>query len=318
MNQAAEARRGVVAACAAFLIWGMFPLYLHPLVGVPAVEILAHRVAWCLPCVLLWLAWKGQLDQMLAALVEPHTLARLVLSALLMSVNWWVYTWAVVSGRVLEASLGYFIGPLVNIVLGVSALGERLNPRQWLAVSLAAGGVGWMTVAAGGLPWVSLTLAVSFGIYGMVRKTAPVAAVPGLAVETLLLAPIAMGWLWFLGPGTLGKSLTVDPLVSLLLAGAGLATALPLALFSTGARLIPYSVMGLITFIGPSLQWLLGVTLYHEPFSGAKAIGFAIIWSGVIVFIADGFLTTGAGGRKAPRPAGTGPGSPSSGSRAPR
>jgi len=318
LSQEQEARRGVLASVTAFLIWGFFPLYLHPLLGVPAEEILAHRVAWCLPCVLVWLAWKGKLDEVTAALVQPQLLSRLVLSALLMSVNWWVYTWAVVSGRVLEASLGYFIGPLVNIVLGVSALGERLSPRQWLAVSLAAGGVGWMTFAAGGLPWVSLTLALSFGVYGLVRKTAPIGAVPGLAVETLLLAPIAMAWLWFFGPGTLTGSLSTDPLTSVLLACAGLATALPLALFAAGARLIRYSVMGLITFIGPSLQWLLGITLYREPFSGAKAIGFAIIWSGVIVFIADGFLTAGAGGRKAPRPAGTGPGSPSSGSHDPR
>ncbi len=279
-EQAAAAQRGVLAATTAFVIWGLFPLYLKPLTHVPALEILAHRIAWCMVFVLGWLAWKGRLHEVTAAVRDRGVLARLVLSAGLISVNWGLYVWAVSNGRVLEASLGYFIGPLVNVLLGVGALHERLNPRQWTAVALAAVGVGWLTVAAGGLPWVSLVLALSFATYGMVRKVANVSAVPGLAVETLLLAPVALAflsWLHFRGTGAFGH----PPLhVTLLLAGSGLITALPLALFATGARLIPYSVVGLITYIGPSLQLLLGVFLYGEPFTGARAVGFCIIWGG--------------------------------------
>lgn len=286
----ADARKGVTAAVSAFFIWGLFPLYLKPLTHVPAVEILAHRVAWCLLFVLGWLAWKGRLGEVTSAVRDRGVLARLVLSAVLIALNWGLYVWAVSNGRVLEASLGYFIGPLVNVLLGVLVLGERLNPRQWIAVALAAAGVGWLTLAAGGLPWVSLALASSFGIYGMLRKLVRVAAVPGLAVETLLLAPLALAFLASLhsqGSGAFG----LPPLhVSLLLAGSGLITALPLALFATGARLIPYSVVGIIQYIGPTLQLLLGVFLYDEPFAGARAIGFCVIWAGLAVYVADSFL----------------------------
>ena len=289
-EQAAAARRGVTAVTTAFVIWGLFPLYLKPLTHVPALEILAHRIAWCLLFVLGWLAWKGRLHEVTAAVRDRGVLARLVLSAALIAVNWGLYVWAVSNGRVLEASLGYFIGPLVNVLLGVGALHERLNPRQWTAVALAAVGVGWLTVGAGGLPWVSLVLALSFATYGMVRKVVNVAAVPGLAIETLLLAPVALGfiaWWQARGAGAFGHP---PVLVSLLLAGSGLITALPLALFATGARLIPYSVVGIIQYIGPTLQLLLGVFLYGEPFAGARAVGFCIIWAGLAVFVADGLL----------------------------
>jgi chloramphenicol-sensitive protein RarD len=284
---ARAARTGVLAVTAAFFIWGLFPLYLKPLTGVPAPEILAHRIAWSLLFVLGWLAWNSRLPELAAALRDRASLARLSLSAALIAVNWGVYVWGVTNGRVLETSLGYFIGPLVNVLLGVGALGERLNPRQWTAVGFAAAGVVWMTVAAGGLPWVSLVLASSFGVYGLVRKVVNVGAVPGLAVEALLLGPVALAWLAWLhhtGAATFGHA----PVhVSLLLVGSGLVTALPLALFAAGARLIRYSVVGLITYIGPSLQFLLGVFVYGEPFAGARAVGFCIIWFGIAIFLAD-------------------------------
>jgi chloramphenicol-sensitive protein RarD len=289
-EQAAAARRGVAAVSTAFFIWGIFPLYLKPLTHVPAIEILAHRIAWCLLFVLGWLAWKGRLHEVAAAFRDRSVLRNLALSAALISLNWGLYVWAVSNGRVLEASLGYFIGPLVNVMLGVVALHERLNRSQWTAVALATIGVAWLTAAAGGLPWVSLALAFSFGTYGLVRKVANVGAVPGLAIETMLLAPVALAFLAWLesnGTGAFGQ----PPLhVSLLLAGSGLVTALPLALFSTGARLIPYSVVGIIQYIGPTLQLLLGVFLYREPFAGARAIGFSIIWAGIAVFVADSYL----------------------------
>ncbi len=284
----AEARRGVTAVSAAFVIWGLFPLYLKPLVHVPATEILAHRIAWCVLFVLAWLAWKGRLGEVRAALTDRPVLLRLLLTSALITVNWLLYVWAISNGRVIEASLGYFIGPLINVALGLVVLRERLNPWQWTAVGFAAAGVAWLTVAAGGLPWVALTLASSFAVYGLVRKVIPVGAVPGLAVETLLVVPFAIAWLLWLGHSGAsafgGESMTV----TLLLAGSGLITALPLALFATGARLIPYSVVGVIQYIGPSMQLLLGLTLYGEPFPPARAAGFALIWTGLAVFAADG------------------------------
>jgi chloramphenicol-sensitive protein RarD len=289
-DEAAAARRGVLAASAAFVIWGLFPLYLKPLTQVPALEIIAHRIVWCVLFVMGWLAWKSRLSEVGAAFRDRAVLARLLLSATLIAANWGIYVWAVSNGRVLESSLGYFINPLVNVLLGVLGLGERLNPRQWIAVGLAALGVAWLTVTSGGLPWVSLALAISFGTYGLIRKVVNIGAVPGLAVETLLLAPAALAWLLWLhanGDGHFGA----PPLhVSLLLVGSGLITALPLALFATGARLIPYSVVGIIQYIGPTLQLLLGVFLYGEPFAGARAIGFCIIWAGLAVFVTDSLV----------------------------
>lgn len=283
-------RRGIVASSAAFVIWGLFPLYLRPLIHVPATEILAHRITWCVLFVFGWLAWKGRLGEVRAAIANRPVLLRLLLTAALITLNWLVYVWAISNGRVVEASLGYFIGPLFNVALGLMVLRERLNPRQWTAVGFATAGVVWLTAVAGGLPWVSLSLAASFAVYGLVRKMIPVGAVPGLAVETLFVAPFAIVWLlWLEGSGAGAFGHDTLP-VTLLLAGSGLITALPLALFATGARLIPYSVVGVIQYIGPTLQLLLGLTLYGEPFPPARVAGFALIWAGLAVFAVDGML----------------------------
>lgn len=283
-----DARRGVAASSAAFVIWGLFPLYLKPLVHVPATEILAHRIGWCVLFVLAWLTWQGRLREVRAAFGDRPVLLRLLLTAALITVNWLVYVWAISNGRVVEASLGYFIGPLVNVALGLTVLRERLNAYQWTAVGFAAAGVAWLTVAAGGLPWVALTLASSFAVYGLIRKMIPVGAVPGLAVEVLLAAPFAIAWLGWLEVSSAG-AFGHDTLgVTLLLAGSGFITALPLALFATGARLIPYSVVGVIQYIGPTMQLLLGLTLYGEPFPPVRMAGFALIWTGLAVFTVDG------------------------------
>lgn len=283
----AQARHGILAASGAFVIWGLLPLYLKPLTHLPPTEVLAHRIAWCLLFVLGWLAWQRRLGEVLAVFRVPRSLATLAVTAALITVNWLLYLWAVSNGRVLEASLGYFIGPLLNVLLGVLVLGERLNRRQWVAVGFAAAGVAWLTVAAGGLPWVALVLASTFGIYGLVRKMVPVGAVPGLAIETILLAPFAVAWLVWLersGAAAFGH----DGLaVAALLAGSGLVTALPLALFATGARLIPYSAIGIIQYIGPTLQFLLGLVVYGEPFSALRAAGFGLIWTGIAIFVVD-------------------------------
>ncbi len=278
---------GLAAALGAFLIWGLFPLYLKPLSSVPATQILAHRIAWCCLLVFAWLAWRGELGAVRRALADPGTRLRLVASASLISVNWLVYVWAVTHGQVVEASLGYFINPLLNVVLGVLVLKERLNRAQWIAVTLAALGVAYLTAFAGRPPWIALVLAVSFGTYGLIRKVAAVESVPGLAAETLMLAPIAVGWLLWceaMGSGALGHA-SVG--INALLVGSGLATALPLALFAYGARLIKYSTIGILQYVGPTLQFLIGVLVFGEPFPRARAIGFVLIWAALAVYAAD-------------------------------
>jgi chloramphenicol-sensitive protein RarD len=285
---APTASSGLSAAIAAFLLWGLFPLYLKPLSGVSATQIMAHRIVWCCLLVFAWLAVRGQLDAVRRALVDPAIRLRLMASASLISVNWLIYVWAVTHEHTVDASLGYFINPLLNVVLGVFVLNERLSRAQWFAVALAAIGVVYLTIFLGRPPWIALALAMSFGFYGLIRKVVAVEAVPGLATETLLLAPFATAfllWSQAKGVGALGHS---SATVTALLLGSGLATALPLALFAFGARLIPYSTMGLLQYIGPTLQFLIGVLVFHEPFPRARAVGFAVIWAGLAVYAADG------------------------------
>jgi chloramphenicol-sensitive protein RarD len=283
----AAARSGFAAAIGAFVIWGLFPLYLKPLAGVPTLQIMAHRIVWCCLLVFAWLAIRGELGAVRAALANPGTRARLAASATLISVNWLIYVWAVNNGHVVDASLGYFINPLLNVVLGVFVLHERLNRAQWTAVALAALGVVYLAVVTGRPPWIALALAASFGMYGLIRKVVAVEAVPGLATETLLLSPIAatfLIWVELHGTGALGHS---SAGVNALLLGSGLVTAMPLALFAYGARLIPLSTIGLVQYIGPTLQFLIGVLVFHEPFPRARAIGFVLIWAALAIYAAD-------------------------------
>ena len=284
---------GLAAAIGAFVIWGLFPLYLKPMAEVPALQIMAHRVVWCCLLVFAWLALRGELGAVRAALADPASRIRLAASATLISVNWLLYVWAVNNGHTVEASLGYFINPLLNVVLGVVILHERLNRTQWLAVALAAIGVLYLTIATAHPPWIALALAASFGTYGLIRKVVKVDSVPGLATETLLLAPLAvafLAWCEARGVGALGHS---SAGVNLLLIGSGLVTALPLALFAYGARLIPYSTIGIVQYIGPTLQFLIGVFVFHEAFTTERAVGFVMIWAALALYAADGAYRTG-------------------------
>lgn len=283
-----DARSGFAAAVGAFLIWGLFPLYLKPLSGVPTLQIMAHRIVWCCLLVFAWLAVRGELAAVRAALAYPATRVRLMASAVLISLNWLIYVWAVTNDHVVDASLGYFINPLLNVVLGVFVLDERLNRTQRSAVALAAVGVVYLAVVTGRPPWIALSLATTFGLYGLIRKLVAVDSVPGLATETLLLSPFALAFLVWAeqhGTGALGhSSVGVDAL----LVGSGLITALPLALFAYGARRIPFSTLGLLQYVGPTLQFLLGVLVFHEPFPRARAVGFVLIWSALAIYAADG------------------------------
>lgn len=281
------ATKGFIPAAVAFAIWGVFPLYFTLLHHVPAVQVIAHRVVWSCLFVLAWIALRGELPAVRATLADAGALVRLALSATLISCNWLVYVWAVMNGHVVETSLGYFIGPLVNVSLGVVILAERLTAAQWAAISLAAAGVLYLAAIAGEVPWIALVLAVSFATYGLLRKVVKVASLPGLAVETLVLVPFAalyLVWCGFAGEGALGHA---GPAVDALLIGSGPLTAVTLFLFAYGTRLLPYATVGVIQYIAPTLQFICGVYVLHEPFERARAVGFTIIWTALVIYAAE-------------------------------
>jgi len=277
---------GILSAGAAFTLWGVFPVYLRLLKDVPAPEILSHRVVWSVALLLLILTARRQWQWIASVRQRPAIALAFTGSALLLGTNWVVYIWAVNADHVIDASLGYFITPLFNVLFGI-ALGERLRTVQWLAIGLAACGVLWLTVSAGQLPWIGLVLAITFSLYGLIRKTAALGALEGLAVETAVLLPAAAVFLLLPDAGS-SHAFGTTPAVTLLLVAAGPVTAIPLLLFAFGARRIPLSLVGVLQYIGPSLQLLLGVWLYDEPFGGHKLVGYALIWSGLVVFSLEG------------------------------
>jgi chloramphenicol-sensitive protein RarD len=281
-------RRGILQACLAYVCWGLFPLYFKALQAVPPLELLAHRVLWSMLFVAGLLALKRRWSWIVPAWRDARVLRAFAASSLLISANWFLYIWAVVHDRIVEASLGYFINPLVNVLLGAFVLHERLRRGQWAAVALAAAGVAWLTWQAGALPWIALLLACSFAGYGLLRKTAPLGALEGLAMETLMLGPLAIALLaalWVRGAASFPHA---GPLTLALLAAAGPITAVPLLLFAAGARRIPFSLLGLLQYIGPTLQLLVGVAVFHEPF-GARAAGFAAIWAALALYTLEGW-----------------------------
>ena len=281
-------RGGLSATIVAFLLWGVFPLYWHLLKSVPAMEIIANRIIWAAVFVLAWLFFKHGNSWWRVVLAKPRVAGWLVVSSTFIAFNWGLYIWAVNAGHVVETSLGYFINPLVNVVFGVLFLHERLNPRQWAAIALAAAGVLWLTVHHDGLPWIALSLAFSFAIYGLIRKQVAVDAVPGLAMESVYLLLPAIAWmLWQLSQGTLHlghDSMRID---LLLILGGGF-TALPLIGFAYGARRIPFTLVGLLQYIAPTLQLLIGVWVFSEPFDRNQLIGFAGIWAALAIYALDG------------------------------
>jgi chloramphenicol-sensitive protein RarD len=279
---------GMLYAAAAYAVWGLFPLYFKALQSIAPAQILLHRMLWSLGFLIVVLAWRRQWAWLGDVLKRPKVLAGFAASALLLSSNWFIYIWAVNHGRVVDSSLGYFINPLLNVLLGFLLLRERLRPVQWTAVALAAAGVAWLTWQGGHLPWIALALAVTFGLYGLLRKTAALGTLEGLALETLLLFPLALGYLIVLTLHHDNQFLAAPAAQQWLLAAAGPITAIPLLLFAAGARRITLSLLGLLQYIGPTLQLLLGVWLYHEPFGGVRVIGFALIWSALAVYSLEG------------------------------
>jgi chloramphenicol-sensitive protein RarD len=293
MSTANEGRDGVAAALAAYLIWGLVPIFFKHLADVPALEIIAHRVVWSVGMVGALLLFTQGFGAVREVLVSPRKLARVAVGAALVMSNWFVFVWAVNAGRILETSLGYFIGPLLNVALGMLLLGERLRPLQALALVLAALGVANEAWRVGHIPLVSLTLATTFSLYGLMRKQLPMDAASGLFAETAVAMPFALGWLLWLaahGEGAFGATTTTDGL----LVASGLVTALPLLLFAIGARRLRLTTMGFLQYLAPSLTFLLAVLVYGEALDLARGLTFAAIWAGLALYSID-LLRAGRG-----------------------
>jgi chloramphenicol-sensitive protein RarD len=291
--------RGVAAAAVAFLIWGLFPLYIAKISSVSALQITAHRIVWSCLFMLALLGFRRELGSIAEAARRPGILLRLAGSAVLVTVNWLAFVWAVNHNQTVEVSLGYYINPLLNVVLGILVLNERLNRVQWVAVSIATAGVAYLTFETGTVPWVALAVATSFGIYGLIRKVAKVEALPGLAIEMILLMPFALGYLIWCETQGIGSFGHAGTTVNTLLVLSCVVTATPLALFAYGARLLPYSTVGILQYIAPSLQLLCAVFVMGEPFQHARAVGFALIWAALVVYAIDGIVRSRRAARAA-------------------
>ena len=285
-----DGKRGILYATGAYLAWGLLPVYWKALQQVPAGEILAHRMTWSLVVVAGLLAARRQWAWIGPVLRSPRILATFTVSALLLAFNWFLYIWAVNSNHVVECSLGYFINPLVSVLLGMVFLRERLRPFQLVAVLTAAAGVLYLAVNYGRLPWIALGLAFSFGFYGLLRKTATLNSLQGLTLETLILFRPALLDLVHLGVEGGGSFVLAGGNTSLLLALAGAATAVPLLLFASGARRISMTLLGVLQYIAPTLQFLLGVFLYGESLTLERLIGFGFVWIALLIFAAEGMF----------------------------
>lgn len=283
-------KRGPLLAAGAYLIWGVLPIYWHALAGVPAQEILIHRILWSFGVVVLLLALRRQWRWLADGLRHPAVFRVFLVTAVLLAVNWLIYLWANNNGHIVETSLGYFITPLVSVVLGLLVLRERMRSGQWLSVGIAALGVLFLVLTAGGTLWISLALALSFGFYGLLRKTARLGSLEGLTVEMAILFLPALAyllWLFSRGEAAFGAASVTT---SALLAFSGVVTAVPLLLFASGARLVPLTTLGLLQYIAPTMQFSIGVFLYHEPFDTTRLLGFSIVWAALAVYWVEGYL----------------------------
>ena len=282
-----EERRGLFFALGAYLFWGFAPVYFKLVADVPAQEVLAHRIVWSVPVTLLLLFILRQPQQWLAIFKDSRMLTKLVVSATLVSFNWFIFVWAIANNRILDTSLGYFINPLLTIALGVVVLKEKLNRLKLLALLCAAAGVAWQVVVIGGVPWVSLGLACSFALYGLMRKQIVVSALNGLMIETLVLSPIAAAYLLWIGFASHGAFLAVSWSTDILLVMAGLITVIPLAMFAAGARRLTLTSMGFLQYLSPSCTFLLAIFIYHEPFTSSRLASFMCIWLGLALLTWD-------------------------------
>lgn len=293
--------RGVWYAVAAYGIWGLLPIYWKWLHGVSAGQIISHRILWSSILLAVFITMTRQIRDFAGKALHRRILLVYGVAALLVTGNWLTYIWAVNAGLIVETSLGYFINPLISILMGVVFLRERLRPWQWVAIGIAASGVGYLTVAYGQLPWIALTLAFTFALYGLVKKTAPLSSVHGLALETGLMSVPALAYLLFAETDGAGAFVHAGWQITLLLVGAGLATTVPLLLFASAARRVPLTWLGVLQYLAPTLQFMLGVFVYGETVTLQRLVGFGLVWIALIVFGVEGMIMR----RPAPFPATT-------------
>ena len=287
---------GMLYAALAFLSWGLFPLYFHALAEVPPLEILANRMLWSLLFLGVVLTLRRQWGWVRPLARQPRVVGGFVASAFLLSGNWFIYIWAINNGHVIDASLGYFITPLLNVILGFLILHERPRRLQWIAIALAACGVAWLAWQTGQMPWIALALAGTFGCYGLLRKTAKLGPLEGLSFETLILFPVALAYvLWLSWHGQNSFVTTSSNTIRCLLAASGPITAIPLLLFASGARRLPLSALGLLQYIAPTMQLLLGVWLFRESFTAERMTGFVAIWIALALYAAEGLWSARRG-----------------------
>lgn len=279
-----EATRGFIFAMLAYLFWGLFPFYMKAVTHIPVVEVLAHRVIWSLPVAAIILVFMGRTKDVAAALRSPRTLAMACLTASLITMNWGVYVWAIFNDHALDAALGYYINPLVNVLLGAVFLNERLTRVQLIAVLLAAAAVVLLTIEQGGLPWVSIILPLSFGFYGFFRKSLPIGPSQGFMLEVIILfipASAYAAWLYSQGQDHFVAGTFSDVMLLML---AGVVTAVPLIMYATGAKLLRYTTLGLMQYITPTMLFLIAVFAFKEPFNTTQLYAFALIWAGLILY----------------------------------
>ncbi|HAV78128.1 MAG TPA: EamA family transporter RarD [Anaerolineae bacterium] len=294
--------KGILYGIGAYALWGFFPIYWKLLHNVPALQVIGHRIGWSFILLLAYIALRGQWQAFRASAMNWRTIGIYSIAAVLLSFNWLIYVWGVNAGFIVETSLGYFINPLLSVLLGVIFLRERLRPMQWIPVGIAAVGVAYLTFVYGRLPWIALSLAFTFGFYGFVKKLSPLGSLHGLTLETGIGFPVALAYIAFVGFSGSGAFLQNGILLDLLLIGAGVVTTIPLLMFASAARQIPLTVVGLLQYIAPSLQFLIGVFVYKEPFDQAHFTGFAIVWLALIIFAVESYTANRARAKIRPIP----------------
>jgi chloramphenicol-sensitive protein RarD len=290
MTQVKDKLYATWLAIAAYVIWGLFPIYWKMLQEISALQLVCHRIVWTCVALVVVIVLSGQWKSFTETLRVPGVLRIYIAAAVLMCVNWFVFTLAVNSGHVTQTGLGYYISPLVNVTMGVVLLGERLRAMQWTSVALAASGVVYLTVSYGAVPWMALALAFSFGMYGLIKKIAPLNAIQGLMLETAILLPPALIYLLYCQLTGQGTLINHSAALSMLLVSSGLVSMSPLLLFAFAARRIPLSRLGILQYITPTMQLLLGIWLYHEPFSHRSLIGYSVVWAALLIFAVDGLI----------------------------
>ncbi|ESY15439.1 MULTISPECIES: EamA family transporter RarD [unclassified Mesorhizobium] len=279
-----KARSGFLLALGAYLLWGLLPFYMKAVAHLPLIEVIAHRIVWSVPIAAAVLVWAGRTADFKAAIRSPRSIAMAALTATLISVNWAIYVWAISVDRTVETALGYYINPLVSIVVGAALLGEKLDRLQIAAVALAAIAVAVLTVDAGKLPWVSLALAFSFAAYGFFRKTLPIGPSQGFLLEVLLLSVPALAYIVFLVVNGQDHFISSNGTDMALLIGCGPVTSVPLLLFAFGAKLLRLSTIGIMQYIAPTMVFLIAVLIFDEPFGTTQAIAFALIWAALAMY----------------------------------